>query len=1079
MNLRLLSSTSSMLGAVLLASACGGSGSSATSSVATPPAFEPTPNVLSRGAALPGITLDVVALKGATGAAGAFVPGDTLEVTFQVAKANGDRWDIRDFSRIGMLVSGPTGNYQRVIAEQNDIASRVTWNKDGTYTYKFATKLPATYLPPLNDSASFGSSDGEQAGEALEAGTYAVGCYVAWSYTIDGDSHRDADNTIELFRIGSAGALEKREVVMQENCNQCHGSLQAHGGMMRDVDLCLMCHTAGAEDRNVPAVAGGTPGASIDARVLFHRIHNGKHLPSVLGVGTNATGTRDYAAVPKPLQYVGFQEQVHDFSHAAFPVMPSAYTAFLYNQAGTTYLGTGGNGPMPRDIGYAALTGPQKALEDSMRTAAVACDKCHGDPDGSGPLAAPAQAERIWTVPQRQSCGSCHDDVDWDKPYTANGQTMPEQRTNASCALCHPAGGDPLAVRDAHTHPYRNPALNTGVNLAVTGLAAGTGPGGNLAATDAIVPTFRITNDAGADLAPVSLTRLQMIVSGPTSNPQWVTPNVNPLDFAFRKSSPFTGNGTISVPQVGATAVAQTIAVVLTGATTFDVVGSVSAPSTGLAVGTAVTYAGVTFTVTAGATAFVANDRFYFEVVPTAASYTMAVPRDFTFERLGAASGVGETLAAGNGPVYWGRQVVYERTALVGSAATTTVAAAIMQRYVAADASTLAGLAVGDRLVLDAGSSREEYLQVARIETTDPVTGADFGTADRFWFTSFLRYDHALGTSVQECTLSTRREGTDYTVATSGATGISLLAGRFTAGNPVVMNYRSHARFGYWRAPGDTFQAVFTPATGDSDEIGPADGDWTALPVVDGTYKVGMWANIDFTVTPAGQPSTTLAWNNIATDNTTYRMMAPPATSSFLFGAATTLEVRDVVADEQSCNKCHDEIAAHGFGRRGLETCLLCHSSAGAEDAPLYGFNGWYVGATPRVTMDFRTMLHKIHMGKELANGAAYTTNGIFLGTPYPVRYDDIGFPTMPGGVQNCTVCHGAGSTGWIEPAARNHPLATVPPILSWRAACISCHDSAAQLAHAETMTANGVESCSLCHGSGTELAADKVHQGR
>ena len=44
------------------------------------------------------------------------------------------------------------------------------------------------------------------------------------------------------------------------------------------------------------------------------------------------------------------------------------------------------------------------------------------------------------------------------------------------------------------------------------------------------------------------------------------------------------------------------------------------------------------------------------------------------------------------------------------------------------------------------------------------------------------------------------------------------------------------------------------------------------LPVVSGTYKVGMWANIDFTVTPLGVLTTTGAWNNIATDNTTYRI---------------------------------------------------------------------------------------------------------------------------------------------------------------------------------------------------------------
>jgi len=92
-------------------------------------------------------------------------------------------------------------------------------------------------------------------------------------------------------------------------------------------------------------------------------------------------------------------------------------------------------------------------------------------------------------------------------------------------------------------------------------------------------------------------------------------------------------------------------------------------------------------------------------------------------------------------------------------------------------------------------------------------------------------------------------------------------------------------------------------------------------------------------------------------------MISPPATFDFLFGAATAVAPRQVV-DEASCVRCHGEVLAHGNGRRGLATCLLCHASPGVEDAPLYNFNGWYIGQTPAVTTDFRTMLHKIHMAR-------------------------------------------------------------------------------------------------------------------
>lgn len=1074
-------STHAALGALLLiAPACDDS-DPAPALVVRPP--DSTSRTLSRGDSLPGIQLDIVSVTGGSGPGGALRAGDRPLVTFRVLKTDGTPWLLSDFDVGRILLSGPTNNYQRVIPVQDDLVAGSTLNGDRSYSYRFSAPLPSVYAPPYHDTTAFGPDDGELAGQPLQAGTHTLGIMLGWSYTVDGEPHFDAGDAIEHVLLGDASIpLGPRAVVSQQNCNECHGSLRYHGGIARNVELCILCHTAGAEDANDPGLAGGTPGVSIDFRVLIHKLHNGSHLPSVQGVATNADGSRNYDATPEPYQLASADGTLHDYSAASFPVMPSAYAGFLFNTSGTTYQGTGGNGPMPRDTGYGALAAPRRYQEDKIRTGMVDCKRCHGDPDGNGPLAPPVQGDLAFTNPQRQSCGSCHDDVEWGRPYSANGVTMGAQATNANCALCHAETGSNLAVRDAHQHPYSDPAFNTGVNVAVSAIQPGTGSGGNHLAGDPIVATFSVRDDRGDDLQIQRLTRFQMIVSGPSMNPQWVLPNVNAFDFAFRKGTPFTGNGTIGSLTVGAGAVAQTVAVIHTSATTFDVLGSTTTSQSftigaGTGSQTPVAYGGISFTVTQGATVFATNDRWFFEVVPTAPSYTVAVPRDFAFERLGTASGAAQFVPAGNTPVYWGRQVVYERTGLVGAAAPLGAAAAAMQRYVVADQSLLAAIATGDRVVLDAGTSAEEYLQVSRIQTTDDVTGVDLGTADRFFFASFLRYDHTPGATIQECTLSSRREGSDYTLATSSATGIDLLAGRFTAGNPVVMSYRSHARSGYFQAPGQPFQAVFTPATGDSDEIGASQGDWTGLPVVDGTYTVGMWANRDFTVSPSGAPVATEAWNNFASDNTTYRMMAPPATRAYLFGAATNLSPRQVIADGALCNKCHGDVAAHGFGRRGLDTCMLCHATSGAEDAPLYQYNGWYVGPTPGVSMEFRSLLHKVHMGRELANASSYVANGVFLGTPYPVRYGDIEFPVMPEGVNRCESCHGAGSTTWLQPADRNHPLPWVAGTREWDAACASCHDSDAASAHIQVMTAGSAESCAVCHGPGKEWSVQIMHK--
>jgi len=239
----------------------------------------------------PGLHLGITAISGGTGALGRFQAGDAISVTFTVKDDAGKDLDLRGMDYGSIFVSGPSTNYQRVIASQSDLPDAVD-NGDGTWTYTFAVPIPATYLAPLNETASFGSADGELAGQPLLDGTYTVGMQVSKEYTFGYEQVRDWDVAVEDFLFGAAAAIERREVVTNANCNACHGDLRVHGDNFRDVSLCVLCHTAGAEDRNVPDVAGGTPGTTIDFKVMIHKIHNARHLPSVLGVTTKPDGTR-------------------------------------------------------------------------------------------------------------------------------------------------------------------------------------------------------------------------------------------------------------------------------------------------------------------------------------------------------------------------------------------------------------------------------------------------------------------------------------------------------------------------------------------------------------------------------------------------------------------------------------------------------------------------------------------------------------------------------------------------------------------------------------------------------------------
>lgn len=504
----------------LLVSCEGDDGATGPPGASAPAATTPTAKSIDKDEAAPGVNIAITGVSGAGGATGNFAVGDTLSVTFTALKDDGSRWDITEFSFARAMVSGPTFNYQRVLAEVNNVATAAVENADGSWTYTFASAIPATYLAPLNDTASFDADDGELQGQALLDGTYTVGMYFAFAYDVDGAGLRDVGDATFDFLLGTTvSALDTRAVVTRDACNRCHSDLQFHGGLRRNATLCLLCHTAGSEDRNT---GGATPGASIDFRIMVHKIHNAAHLPSVVGMTTDMSGVRDYTAAPVPYELVGFGG-AEDFSHIAFPAWPNF------------------DEPMPRDMGHGGLGGTNQTKEDTVRRGVTSCYLCHGDPDGAGPIQAPAQGGLAFSQPSRQACGSCHDDWVFDRPYTANGQTMPPQATDGACTLCHVASGNGLAVEDAHLHPLLDPTFATGFNVEITAVTeAGTNDGdGTIDTDEKVAVTFTIRDDMGADISPAALNQLNFAVNGPTSNYNVVEQGAYPLA-ALTGPQPFT-----------------------------------------------------------------------------------------------------------------------------------------------------------------------------------------------------------------------------------------------------------------------------------------------------------------------------------------------------------------------------------------------------------------------------------------------------------------------------------------------------------------------------------------------------------
>jgi OmcA/MtrC family decaheme c-type cytochrome len=152
----------------------------------------------------------------------------------------------------------------------------------GLFRYVFATILPADYDRDASHRVAI----------------YADTTILEVEYV---------SNAIHDF-VPSGGPATGRDVVRTESCNGCHDPLEIHGGVRRDVRLCVTCHTSDITDFatgiTTPQIDPDT-GNNLGFLEMIHKIHRGESLPSV------EAGT--------PYQIIGFQGSVHDYSHVVFP----------------------------------------------------------------------------------------------------------------------------------------------------------------------------------------------------------------------------------------------------------------------------------------------------------------------------------------------------------------------------------------------------------------------------------------------------------------------------------------------------------------------------------------------------------------------------------------------------------------------------------------------------------------------------------------------------------------------------------------------------------------------------------------
>ena len=267
----------------------------------------------------------------------------------------------------------------------------------GTYTYTFSTMLPAGFPATL---------------------THSVGAEI--ERTFQGEDL--VANPIFDFVPAGGPVTTVREDTTTAQCNACHDPLALHGGGRREVRLCQLCHTDQAVDPDT--------GNAIDFKVMVHKIHRGKELPSV-----------DEGPVGTKYSIIGFNQSDHVYGekvnvceggeHASAPCTSDEDCP----GGACTGEGTAGVG-FPQDIRN--------------------CQKCHADG---------ATAANYVNLPSAAACTACHDDINPGQTPTIVGAPGTGHQAGAQpdafCKLCHVPEGEEfgISVAGAHTVPARSEQL--------------------------------------------------------------------------------------------------------------------------------------------------------------------------------------------------------------------------------------------------------------------------------------------------------------------------------------------------------------------------------------------------------------------------------------------------------------------------------------------------------------------------------------------------------------------------------------------------------------------------------------------
>jgi OmcA/MtrC family decaheme c-type cytochrome len=410
----------------------------------------------------------------------------SLVVTFKLLDEKGAPLDPRNLITAGgscrffVAQIDETGNYKNYITSgglpTNDPASRpaaadaaastafAATTTSGVYTFTFS-KIITTSTNPAYDPAS----------------THTVVAQISRNIVSSkGVTLQQAVNPYINFRPDGNTVTVKREIAPVSACNECHGTLALHGGTRRDVSLCIVCHNPGVIDPKT--------GNTVDFKVMIHKIHMGKNLPS------NKVGSH-------------YTVQSSDFSTVVYPL-----------RSGDSFTN---NTPMD-------------------------CAKCHkAGKDAKGNTYG-ANVDKWKTSANITNCPSCHDRTTFDLATTVTLTSGITSTTIAAvvhgggaqddtqCALCH----DATVPASSYSGSYSVPAvhqlpetstLNSNLTFSITqveGAISGSTPTVHFTVKDGAGADYSLVGGGGSGTVADSATLVLSYMTGAdydNSAAQWVS----------------------------------------------------------------------------------------------------------------------------------------------------------------------------------------------------------------------------------------------------------------------------------------------------------------------------------------------------------------------------------------------------------------------------------------------------------------------------------------------------------------------------------------------------------------------------